>query len=790
MEFLNVYLLAGLVLLAVPVLVHLIMRQKPRRLPFPAFQFLRQRSLINRRKMRLQHLLLLLLRMAVLAALIMAVAQPKAPLPRAWAAWLGLARPRPAAVVFVFDSSYSMDYRVGGLSRLDDARQRALELLHDLPPDSRVAVIDTGGGDDGDDDWITAPAQVRSRINGLRPRPVRAPLVGGIERAAELLAKASDDGEPSSRRLYIISDRTTTSWDADAARAVKIPDGVQAAYIDLGVDNPVNLSIDKVEVKPTVVPPGGEVTVAATVRVVGGDFDANLLCQLDGAGSLATRHVSMSAGSRAPAVVEFKLKAPTPARPPASPDGVVMEPHQVVVKFSAADDRPFTDNLPFDNIRYAAFFVRDDAKRPGRRVLAIADVTAPKDAAPVRYWDAALKAYLAYYPAEGFASEVRSSADAAKLSLKDLEPYRVVCLFQTAEPLPSELGKALEDYVDSGGGLAIVPPLKTPDPAKWNNSLLPLLPAKLLRVATAPPGKPIYWEDFPNNHPLTRPFYDWKHKPEGDFFVDDALLPFVTRYWKVEPIADQALVASTYADGSPALVDLRRGEGDKEEKRGRVLLFTTRLDRPSPNDSADPSWNNFYESSFGPVLINEACKFLAGDSSAEDLNFVCGTPIELPLPPSAARGVYRLNSPDPDLSESERSITVDDKDRSLKIGAASAPGLYSVFDPNRNLFTAFSLNVSPGESQLDRLPAQEIERALGPGSVVAAQPGVSLDATLRERTAAMTAPEPPTAPVPLLPLLMVLTLLFLTFEGLLANRFYERPSSAAAGRPEGEQAPS
>ena len=37
---------------------------------------------------------------------------------------------------------------------------------------------------------------------------------------------------------------------------------------------------------------------------------------------------------------------------------------------------------------------------------------------------------------------------------------------------------------------------------------------------------------------------------------------------------------------------------------------------------------------------------------------------------------------------------------------------------------------------------------------------------------------------------MILTLLFLTFEGLLANRFYERPSSAAAGGPEGEQAPS
>ena len=49
MEFLNIYLLGGLVLVGVPVLMHLLMRQKPRRLPFPAFRFLRQRSVVNRR---------------------------------------------------------------------------------------------------------------------------------------------------------------------------------------------------------------------------------------------------------------------------------------------------------------------------------------------------------------------------------------------------------------------------------------------------------------------------------------------------------------------------------------------------------------------------------------------------------------------------------------------------------------------------------------------------------------------------------------------------------------------
>ncbi len=800
MQFLNVYLLGGLALLGVPIVVHLLMRQKPRRLPFPAFRFLRQRSRINRRRMRLQHLLLLLLRMLVLAALCLAIAQPKLFLPRAVADWFGLGGPRPATAVFVFDVSHSMEYRVADKSRLDDARQSALDLLRDLPPDSRVAVLDTGDdtGDAADDDWIGTLAQVRSRINGLRLRPVRATLARQIERAAEMLAKAGDSGDwaaPSSRRLYVFSDRTTTSWDADAAKRVKIPDGVRTAYIDLGVDKPVDLGIDKVEVRPTVVPPGGEVNVHVEVRAVGGDFDANLLCQLDGAGSLATRRVKLSAGSRAPAGVDFKLTTPALVHPPGAAEGVATEAHQVVVKFSAADDRPFQDDLPHDNIRYATFFVRDDSKRQGRRVLVLEDDPNPAGELtqkPGLYWYAALESYAQSHP-EGYHCDLRPATDAAKLRLKDLEPYRVVCLYQNAKPFPDDFCKALEEYVNDGGSLAIVPPaapLGPDDLKRWNDALDShhLLPARLRDLTSAPAGKPVYLEDFKDNHPLTRPFYDWKRGANPDF-ANEELLPFVKRYWEVEPVEDRSLVIANYADErkSPALVELKRSEGDKEEKRGRVLLFTTRLNR-RPEDPSDPDWNNFYNGSFGMVLINEAVKYLAGDSSMENPNFECGAPVVLALPASAPRGVYRLNTPDPDLTESERSITVAAGDKTLEVHAASAPGAYTVFDPNRNFFTAFSLNVSPAESRLDRLPAEEIEKALGPGSVLPA--GAGLSAALRERAAAATTVEPPPAPVDLLPMLMMLTLLFLTFEGLLANRFYERPTPAAAGGPEGERASS
>jgi len=767
MVFLNVYLLGGLVLLGVPVVLHFWMRQKPRRLPFPAFRFLRQRGVVNRRRMRLQHLLLLALRMLVLAALCFAIAQPKLFLPRAMAKWFGLSSPRPAAAVFVFDVSFHMEYRVGGLSRLDDARQRALDLLHELAAESQVAVLDTGadGADDeADEDWIPSPAQVRSRINGLRLRPVRTPLVRQIEKAADLLAKAGQAGEPSSRMLYVFSDRAAAGWDIEEAKRIKIPDGVQAAYIDLGVEQPRDLDIEKIEVNPLVVAPGGTVTVTADLRAVGADYDVNLLCQIDNDAKFASRPVKMTAGKDREV---FVLRAPALVRPAGAGDEVVTEPHQITVKFSTRDDRAFKDDLAHDNVRFATFQVRDDPKRQGRRILTLAD-----DPKAAFIWKAALDAYEKTNSANGFQCEVRPASDAVNFGLKELRPYRVVCLFQTAKPLPEPFWQALAKYVLDGGGLVIVPPgeeLTRNQREAWNKDAeaVKLLPAKLKEIADAPLDQPVYWSGFDANHPLTRPFHQWLR--QGVDFAAEALRPYVNRYWQVEPI-DNGRAVAAYADAakSPALVERTLGEG-------RIVQFTTVLD--AREIDRNRQWNNFWTlKSFGLVLVNEVCKYTAGEAAVEQLNFRCSDPVTLNLPATAPRGVYHLDAPDPDLTESERSITVAEGDKTIDVRAASAPGQYALFDPSRNRVAAFSLNLSPEESRLDRLPPKEIEAVLGEGSVLTPQPGASLKNALREHGQVADASASPAAPVSLLPLLMMLTLLFLTFEGLLANRFYERTS--------------
>ncbi len=79
MIWLHPALLIGLALTAVPVLLHLLMRAKPKKLVFPALRLIQNRKRTNVRRLRLRHLSLLLLRMAVIALIVLAVARPSVP---------------------------------------------------------------------------------------------------------------------------------------------------------------------------------------------------------------------------------------------------------------------------------------------------------------------------------------------------------------------------------------------------------------------------------------------------------------------------------------------------------------------------------------------------------------------------------------------------------------------------------------------------------------------------------------------------------------------------------------
>ncbi|MEO1995722.1 MAG: BatA domain-containing protein, partial [Planctomycetaceae bacterium] len=81
MSLINPLLLYGLGLASIPVILHFLLRAKPKKLMFPALRIIRIRRKTNVRRMRLRHIWLLLLRIAVIAAIVMALTRP--PLPAA-----------------------------------------------------------------------------------------------------------------------------------------------------------------------------------------------------------------------------------------------------------------------------------------------------------------------------------------------------------------------------------------------------------------------------------------------------------------------------------------------------------------------------------------------------------------------------------------------------------------------------------------------------------------------------------------------------------------------------------
>src|SRR5262245_12054353 len=101
-----------------------------------AMQFLRI-SERTRKKIFLEQILLMLVRMGLIAILVLGVASPWLKLP-----WLAKIAPAPNRdVVLILDGSFSMGYTKDGRSAHDAAKDWAADFVRQLQPGDAVAVI-------------------------------------------------------------------------------------------------------------------------------------------------------------------------------------------------------------------------------------------------------------------------------------------------------------------------------------------------------------------------------------------------------------------------------------------------------------------------------------------------------------------------------------------------------------------------------------------------------------------------------------------------------------------------
>src|ERR1700752_1350134 len=124
MSLIHAGLAAGVGLAALPVLLHLFMRQTPKHVIFPALRLIRERQRQSKKRLRIKNWLLLLARMAILALMALALARPRlySQVP------LG-DESVPQALGLVFDTSLSMEYHDKDKTRLDEAKERAREIV-------------------------------------------------------------------------------------------------------------------------------------------------------------------------------------------------------------------------------------------------------------------------------------------------------------------------------------------------------------------------------------------------------------------------------------------------------------------------------------------------------------------------------------------------------------------------------------------------------------------------------------------------------------------------------------
>lgn len=125
----NPQMLWGLLVLAIPVLIHLLRLRRFKKTPFTNVRLLQQLVVESNRSSQLKKWLLLMARLGLLAALVVAFAQPYKAQPDAR---------KPRSVALYLDNSFSMQAPRGNTSLLQEAVQT---LLQGLPPEFECAVL-------------------------------------------------------------------------------------------------------------------------------------------------------------------------------------------------------------------------------------------------------------------------------------------------------------------------------------------------------------------------------------------------------------------------------------------------------------------------------------------------------------------------------------------------------------------------------------------------------------------------------------------------------------------------
>jgi hypothetical protein len=238
MSFLNPFLLFGALALAIPVLIHLVRREKSEIIPFSSLMFLLKVPKRSIRQQKIKHLLLLALRLLILALLVGSFARPYLTQPAPETAAAGQDR----GIVMMLDNSYSMTYG----NNFDRMKSEAVSRIDGMGPGDRMVIMgfnDTGA-------ILAQPssdkAVLKAAVDTLEPSFSSTRYY----EAFNLADRAFVELGTLQKQLIVISDFQRNGWNRSSRESV-IGNDVKTETVNLAVQNPTNVGIESVAVNQT-----------------------------------------------------------------------------------------------------------------------------------------------------------------------------------------------------------------------------------------------------------------------------------------------------------------------------------------------------------------------------------------------------------------------------------------------------------------------------------------------------------------------------------------------------------
>ncbi|MHC5039499.1 MAG: BatA domain-containing protein [Planctomycetota bacterium] len=693
--FIHAGILAGLGAVSIPIIIHLLNRLRFREVEWAAMEFLLEVNKRYRRRLRLEHLLLLLLRMLAIALLVLAVSRPLLktagvlPLPGAVAQteW-----------VMLLDDSASMEHRFGEQSAFERGKEVAADwvrLIAEKHPGDLVTLVRTSRPD--------LPDVIGQGVGGERVDAIMETLKSltrsdhtfNVANALKAVHKRlGEEREGRGLSITVISDFCRTDWGGRAGRdrqgildAIAQFRGVVRGFtlIDVGGEDRENVGVVAVESKERNIVAGVQTSLSARLKNFGTRPAEGV-------------RVSLSVGEITLPAHSLPLLQPQETVAVSIPYGF-QTPGSYPVRVSATSDR-----FPVDDTRFLAVEVRDAV-----HVLLV-------DGERGSETEESESFYLAKALAPPGSISSGIAVDVIPdylLEDHDLSPYHAIFLCNLYR-IPREKVGMLERFVREGGGLVLFLGDQV-EPESYNVDLYAegkgLLPVRIgeSRGVEGEGGFVSFLPETPE-HPLARIF----RSEEGAAFGATKIFRFstVVKTDLKEGIA--VLLRFSDADRSPAALERSFG-------KGQVVLFTT---------ACDMEWGR-WPTEFNYLLaVQELMRILPGAKSLK-WNEVVGSPLvrEIDASQYALKATLRTpNFPDEEEKVLLAALQTDQKNPVIRYPGTQLAGFYTLGLQGRKgdkVAEVHAFNLDPEEGNLARVSDRELERLFGdiPVQVVKGKPG-------------------------------------------------------------------